>query len=251
MDKLIEKMGLYDIWTVLFPGAIFQLLFKTIFDYMLSLPEQVKNTTSVIERTFLFCRSYIYEPGTVYELLIFLLSSYFVGLLLHEFSSIFKNRVMYKHGKPIELLLDYQGGVFEQEQIQVLMPMYIKLKGSDFTLNDKEKQREESRSLFHKINMDMQRRKRANEYVKLNVIYNTCATLGVAIMLILCLALAFEIEFMILKRQDLILSFISLDVVLILGIYILLNRSKRYYRYWTKNIVLAYQDLYISEETNS
>ena len=131
------------------------------------------------------------------------------------------------------------------------MPMYIKLKGSDFTLNDKEKQREESRSLFHKINMDMQRRKRANEYVKLNVIYNTCATLGVAIMLILCLALAFEIEFMILKRQDLILSFISLDVVLILGIYILLNRSKRYYRYWTKNIVLAYQDLYISEETNS
>ena len=97
----------------------------------------------------------------------------------------------------------------------------------------------------------MQRRKRANEYVKLNVIYNTCATLGVAIMLILCLALAFEIEFMILKRQDLILSFISLDVVLILGIYILLNRSKRYYRYWTKNIVLAYQDLYISEETNS
>lgn len=251
LDKLIEKMGLYDIWTILFPGAVFLVAIKTIYNFMLLLPEQILKTTSVIEQIFIFCEVNIYAPGTVYELLIFLLCSYFVGLMLHEISSLFKNRVMYKQGKPIDFLLDSKGGVFEEEQIQILMPMYIQLNGGVFTLNDNEKQKKESRSLFHKINMDLQRKKVASQYVKLNVIYNTCATLGIAIMLILCLVLAFEMEFIILKRFDLILSFISLDMVLIVGIYILMSRSRRYYKYWTKNIVLAYQDWYLSATCES
>jgi len=255
LDKLIEKMGLYDIWTILFPGAVFLVAIKTIYNFMLLLPEQILKTTRVIEKIFIFCEANIYAPGTVYELMIFLLYSYFVGLMLHEISSLFKNRVMYKQGKPIDFLLDSKGGVFEDEEIQILMPMYIQLNGGAFTLNDNEKQKKESRSLFHKINADLQRKKVASQYVKLNVIYNTCATLGITLIFILGLVLAFEIEFIILKKFDLILSIISLDVILIVGIYILLSRSKRYYKYWTKNIVLAYQNLYLydtceSEEQN-
>ena len=219
MDKLIEKMGLYDVWVILFPGAVFLVAIKTIYNFMLLLPEQTLKTTSMIEQILIFCEANIYAPGTVYELLIFLLCSYFIGLMLHELSSFFKNRVMYTQGKPIDFLLDPKGDIFDEEQIQILMPMYIQLNGGAITLNDHEKQKKESRFLFHKINTDLQRKKVANEYVKLNVIYNTCATLGMAIMFILGLALAFEIEFIILKRYDLILSSISLDMFLIRGVF--------------------------------
>lgn len=246
MEKLIEKMGLYDMWTVLFPGTIFLVAVKTIYNFMRLLPEQIPKATNLIEKIFIFCNVSIYAPKTVYELLIFLLYSYFIGLILHEISSIFKNSILYKKGKPIDFLLDSKGGVFDDEQIQMLMPMYIHLNGGDFTLNDNIKQKKESRSLFHKINADLQRRRLASQYVKLNVIYNTCATLGVTVMLILCIALAFEAEFIILKRFDLLPSIIILDVLLGVGAYILMNRSKRYYKYWTKNIVLAYQDVYLN-----
>lgn len=246
MDKLMEKMGLYDIWTVFFPGAFLSVVDKSIYDFMLLLPEQTIKATSIIEKIFIVFKMKIYAPENAYELLAFSLCSYFVGLVLHEVSSVFKSKVMYKKGKPIDFLVDSNKGIFEEEQIQKLMPMYIILNEGPLTLNDREKLKKESRNVFEKMNIILQKEKISDQFVKLNVIYNTCATLGIAVIFILCLTFAFEIEFVMLRKFELLLSTISLDLILIVCAYILINRSDKYYRYWSKNIVLAYQELYIN-----
>ena len=117
-------------------------------------------------------------------------------------------------------------------------------------LDEKEKLKKQSHFIFKKINVELQRKKIASQYVKLNIAYNTCAALEVAIILVFCMAILFEIEFIVLKRYDTLLSVISLDIFMIMCIYFLSNRSKKMYKYWIRNIVLAYQDIYLNEEHN-
>lgn len=228
-----------------FPRCVFLIAVKTLYNFMLSLPEYISKATGVIEQMFIFCKAKVYIPDSIYELFVFSLCAYFIGLILHEISSIFKSRVMYKEGKPVDFLLDSYGEVFDEEQINALMPMYIRLYEKPFTLNDREKLKKESRIIFRKINAELQRKKIANQYVKLNIVYNTCATLGVATMLILCMIALFEVEFIFLKRYDALFSVTVLDVLLVICIYFFISRSKKYYKYWVQNIVLAYQDIYL------
>lgn len=248
MEKLIEKMGLYDIWTTLFPGAFFCVSIKSIYDFMLALPAYVIETKGLSEQIFIFLKMNIYAPNTIYKLLIFLFFSYFLGLILQEISSMFKKLFLYKKGQPIDFLLDSKWGIFNDAQIQALMPIYIQFNGNNFTLDNDEKQKEESRTLFHKINAYLQRMKIANKYVKLNIICNTCATLGVAVMLMLFIASAFEIEFVVFcRRFDILISIICFDVILIISIYIFIYKSKKYYIFWVRNLIFAYQDLYLTD----
>ena len=44
MENLFQKMGLYDIWTVLFPGTIFLVGGRALYDFMASLG-QILSTT--------------------------------------------------------------------------------------------------------------------------------------------------------------------------------------------------------------
>ena len=57
MEKIIEKMGLYDIWTVFFPGVVFLDLVKTLYGFMLTLPCSISKKTSIIEQVFIFCKA--------------------------------------------------------------------------------------------------------------------------------------------------------------------------------------------------
>lgn len=250
MEKIIEKMGLYDIWTVFFPGVVFLDLVKTLYGFMLTLPCSISKKTSIIEQVFIFCKAKVYIPDDAYELLIMCLCSYLAGLILHEISGLMKNRVVYKKGKPTDFLLDSKGGVFSEEEIIKLMPMYTYLSGGSLALDEKEKLKKQSHFIFKKINVELQRKKIASQYVKLNIAYNTCAALEVAIILVFCMAILFEIEFVVLKRYDTLLSVISLDIFMIMCIYFLSNRSTKMYKYWVRNIVLAYQDIYLNEEHN-
>lgn len=248
LEKIIEKMGLYDIWTVFFPGVVFLVSVKTLYNFMLTLPEYILKETSITGRIFIFCKVKVYIPDTVYGLLVMCLCSYLAGLILHEISRLMKNRVVYKKGKPTDFLLDSEEGIFSEEQIQKLMPMYTYLYGGPLTLNEKEQLKKESHFIFQKINIELQRKKVASQYVKLNIVYNTCAALEVAIILVLCMVIIFEIEFVVLKRYGILLPVIALDIFMIMCIYFLSNRSKKFYKYWVRNIVLAYQDIYLNKE---
>lgn len=250
LEKIIEKMGLYDIWTVFFPGMFFLVSVKTLYNFILAVSRYISENTGIIEKMFVFCKANVYVPDTIYEFLIMCLYSYLVGLILHEISRLIKNKVVYKNGKPTDFLLDPEAGIFSKQQIQELMPMYIYLYGGDFSLNEKEKLKEESRFIFHKINVELQRKKIANQYVKLNIVYNTSATLGAAIMLVFFMAILFEIEFVALRKFDILIPTTILDIFMVISIYFLLNRSKAFYKYWVRNIVLAYYDIYLDGTSN-
>ena len=251
LEKITEKMGLYDIWTILFPGAIFLVLVKTVYNFMLTLPCIISKEMSIIEKVFVFCKAEVYIPDTAYELLIMCLCSYLAGLILHEISRLIKDRVIYKKGKPTDFLLDSENGVFSKGEIQKLMPMYTYLYGSPFCLDEKEKLKNESHFIFQRINNRLQRNKIASQYVKLNIVYNTCAVLQVTIILVLCMAILFEVEFIISKNYDILLSAVSLDIFMIICICLLSNRSKKFYKYWVRNIVLAYQDIYLNDKCDA
>ena len=251
MEKIIEKMGLYDIWTVFFPGVVFLDLVKTLYDFMLTFPGSLSKETTIIEKVFIFCKAKVYIPDTAYELLIMCLCSYLAGLILHEISGLMKNKLVYRKGKPTDFLLDSEQGVFSKEQIEKLIPMYTYLYGGPLTLNEKENLKKQSHFIFQKINIELQRKKIASQYVKLNIAHNTCATLQVVMILIFCMAILFEIEFVaVFKRYDTLCSVISLDLLLLTCIYFLSNRSIKLYKYWVRNIVLAYQDVYLNKERN-
>ena len=75
LDKMVERMGLYDIWTILFPGTVFVVAIKSVYNFMLLLPEQMLNSMSINEQIFILCKISVYTPSTIYNLLIFLIYS--------------------------------------------------------------------------------------------------------------------------------------------------------------------------------
>lgn len=248
MDKFTEKIGLFDIWTVLFPGTVFLIVIKSLYNSLLILPELVKKADNLFEKITIFLQMNFYTSESLYELIELLLIAYLVGLLLQELGSIFKNKVLYKKGKPIDLLGDPQGGVFNAVQIQKLSSLFTNLNGEELTTNDKTKQHEESRYIFHKMNSTLIDKKIAGQYAKLNALYNMSINLAMVFMLTLLISLIFEAEFIFrFKQYYLIVSLVFLDGILIVTIYLLIHHGKRYYLYWTRNIVYAYQKLLTEE----
>ncbi len=246
MDKLIEKLGLYDIWATIFPGGVFLILARTLYDFMNTLQDTLSGVDSVVAKLLLVYRARIYVPSTLNELLVFFMLSYVVGSILHELSSIFKHRVLYSAGKPTEFLLESDRGLFSEEEVKQLKAVYRELMETSVNNDDKDDKDDKERllfksqKLFHIMNAALQSRKISGQYVKLNVIHNTCLTLSVTLILNLGLILMFGSEFLIQGRCDWILPTISLVATLGISIAILIKRGKKYHRYWVKNIVFAF-----------
>lgn len=245
MEKMIEKLGLYDIWTMIFPGMIFICGLNTIHEYIIEL---LKNTCDVNKvENVRFNLLKIYYPVDIGEIIIFVLISYLFGHVLHELSSIVKN-IVYRKGKPTELLLELNGKVLSDQEIQTYMPMFIRLNSSPkFSSDCALQRRNKSKIIFNKMNTELQSRNISQKYVKLNLIYNTCLTICVAILLLQLYALLYCIIIFIRNQHILIDGLIRILVALIPIFYLLFHRSKRYYIYWIKSIVAAYANLYEKE----
>ena len=240
MDKLIEKLGLYDIWTTIFPGGIFLILARTLYGFMSTLQDMIPSVDGVVAKLLLVCRVGIYVPDTLNELLVFFMLSYVAGSVLHELSSIFKHWVLYSAGRPTEFLLESDRGLFSDEEVKLLKDVYRKLMETPFNDSDKENLPFKSQRLFRAMNAELQSRRISGQYVKLNVIHNTCLTLSVALMLNLGVVLMFDLGFLISGRHDWIFPTISLVAALGISIVVLIKRSMKYHRYWVRNIVSAF-----------
>lgn len=242
MDKFFDKMGLYDIWTILFPGIIFQIGSKSLYNFMASLPSLLSATPGMVEKLGIFLQMDIVIPSDIYEFLVLLTISYLCGLILHELSSFLKHRIVYRNGDPRTLLLSETEGPFNSQELCSLMPLLKSLNnGKEFSKSNPEKLKQESKFLFHQINKKLQDVKKSGEYVKLSIIYNMCSTLCVVLILLSLIVIAFGIEFFFLGEfSSLIYSIILLTIMTVL-VFILLFRSKRYYKYWVRNIVFAYE----------
>lgn len=240
MEKLIEKLGLYDIWTTIFPGGVFLILTRTLYGFMSTLQDMLPGIDGVVAKLLLVYKMSIYVPVTLNELLVFFMLSYVAGSVLHELSSIFKHRILYSAGRPTEFLLESDKGLFSDEEVKRLKAVYRELTETAIIDNNKERLPLKSQELFHAMNAALQSRKISGQYVKLNVIHNTCLTLSVTLMLNLGLVLLFDLEFLIYGRCDWIFPTIILVVTLAISIAVLMKRGKKYHRYWVRNIVFAF-----------
>ncbi|WMC93502.1 hypothetical protein [Kineothrix sp. MB12-C1] len=243
MEKLIEKLGLYDVWTIMFPGIVFIGGLSTLHKYIKLLPNLIENTSYFMEKIFCIFNVSIYYPQNIYEFFMILVASYLVGLILHEISSILKKVIFYS-GKPTEFLLCSKGKVFNQQEIDDFIPIFTKINNHQSFSDDIDKKKQESKKIFNYINSDVQANDFGKKYVKLNVIYNTCSTLAVTMILLLAYVISYCIEFLIERDLQLIIALLSVVVVLIGLTYILVSRSKRYYIYWTRSIVYAYNNMH-------
>lgn len=244
MEKIFDRMGLYDIWTILFPGIIFQIGVRSLYDFMMSLHKLLSETPEVLGKLGLLLHIDVTVPTDIYEFLTLLVFSYLCGLILHELSSILKHRLVYRKGDPRALLLNETTGTLSSQELHRLMPLLKSLNnGKEFSQTEPEKLREESKFLFHRMNKKLQDIKKSGDYAKLNIIYNTCSTLCVVLVLLALVVLAFGIEFLFNQKfSSFFYSLMILGIMIVL-LLILLLRSKRYYKYWVRNIVFAYEEL--------
>ena len=219
---------------------------------MLSLSGLLSTTPGMIGKFGLILQMNIATPSDIYELLVLLAFSYLCGMILHELSSILKHKLIYPKADPRALLLDENAGILSSQELRNLMPLLKSLNnGKDFSQSEPEKLRDESKYLFHRMNKKLQEKKKSGDYVKLNIIYNMCGTLCIVLAILSLITFAFGGNFFFHKEYFAFLySLIILGIMIIL-LLILLFRSKRYYIYWVRNIIFAYEELCWDNNSNS
>lgn len=246
MDKIIDKMNLYDIWMTFFPDALFGIAVKSIYGFMQILPNEVAEVDSLIGRILLFCKIDLYAPGTVYELIVFLICSCFCGLILHEISDLYKKRVLFRNGLPMDFILKEDHGTLKENELKKMLPVFEQMKSNSeetLLLDGSSKSKEQSRLLFHTMHLLLQKKKIASLYEKLNVICNMSGSLEAASGLIFLLLVVYELEFLFLGKCQLIISTIALLPITAIIYSLFKRRCKKYCVYWTRNIVLAYGEM--------
>lgn len=244
MEKIFDRMGLYDIWTVLFPGVVFHIGTRSLYEFLMSLHNLLLDTPELLGKLGLFLKMNIIIPGNIYEFFIFLVVSYLYGLMLQELSSSLKHMIVYRKGDPRTLLLDETHGPLNSQELHRLMPLLKSLNnGEDFSESDSKKLKEESKYLFNQMNRTLQNMQKSRDYVKLNIIYNMCSTLSLVLAFFALMILTFEIQFLL--NTDLSSFYFSLFLLsIIISMFLILHfKSSKYYQYWVRNIIFAYETL--------
>lgn len=219
MDKMTERVGLYDLWAVFFPGAVG--LLGMLFIY------HIFEINGDYSQLFINWKT----PNDISGWAIFILLSYFWGIILQEIGR--KLRKLFKSGNAAEGLLKEDMGVFTEYEIGVFSQLFINhgYKGKSHSIKD-------SKRLFHSINTRAQELEIAERYAKLNVLQNMSLSLA-AVMLIE------TIGFVVLALYYLVIShkLSSCLITLVLCAFfsflfkVFLKRSERFNKYWVRNIV--------------
>lgn len=224
MDKLAERIGLYDVWVVFFPGTVAAL---ELLAFIWSLWAMIYGHTvgEAIDKAM---------QCTISGWILFILVSIFLGIILQEIGR--QLRINSKYQDASEGLLDSKFGIFSDEEIESFKPYYAKC-GWD------EKNKKSSRELFDKINSSAQNCEIAAKYVKLSVLQNMSISLAASmwviimesIVIFICGIMNNAIAYMVLAGA---VFFVGNNLK-----YVFFNRAERFNRYWVRNLVYA---MYIS-----
>lgn len=252
MEKFLDKIGLYDIWVVIFPGIACLIGARSLYNFMVSLSDLLSITPGIAAKAGLILKIDITIPRDIYELLALLAFSYICGLVLQELSCILKHNIVYRKGDPRALLLDKNAGILNEHELENILPFFIVLNGGrNFSEPSSGKSKVESMYLFHRINKGLQNKKESTDYVKLNIIYNICYTLCVVLVLLGLIILSFVPNYISCQQYSALLYSLMLLAIIISSFWTLLLRGKSFYRYWVRNIVFAYKELYQNSSADS
>ena len=225
MDKLYEKIGLYDFWSVFFPGAVCSI--SLLVDYKLFVALGGIQISIIPDL-----------PSNLSEWAVFIVAAVFTGILLQEIG-----RIIRKIGRitdASEGLLDDNKKVFAREEIECIKKQFIGKSIDDIeTKNPESNSVIESRRLFHKLNIQMQEAGIAQKFVKLNVIQNMSISLAASMLINNLIVDAWLVYYIINQNVGSFLICLLIGVAYALLIALFINRYICFNRYWVRNIVYA------------
>ena len=222
MDKLAEKIGLYDFWTIFFPGALgyLQVSFSILLFYQLQL-----KCYKFVDVVFHF---HDYLPQALAEWVVFILISIFIGILLQEIGYIMHR--LFEYHDATEGLFCAEQGVFSQKEVNDFKSLYAVCgwqEGGSETLISKQ--------VFHRINIILQEQGKAAKYAKLNIVQNL--SLSLATLLLLQSLVFIIMAFLLGLKGNITLLGLSIGCGVLCRIFY--DRSSRFNRYWVRNIVYS------------
>lgn len=220
MEKLSDRVGLFDLWAVFFPGSIGILELLLCLGIIWSFCRDCSIITAFEKILSVNISGWI--------VLIFI--SFLLGIVFQEIGRWLCK--VFKSPTASIGFLDPKNGVFTEKEIDSLRAFFIKY-GWDG------KSEAESKTIFRRINVEALERGVAERYVKLSVIQNMSLSLSVAMLLGAIMALILLV-FGIANRSGYV-SFVMATFFVICSFLSILffRRSKRFNRYWVRNLVYA------------
>ncbi len=211
MEKIAERVGIYDVWAVFFPGSM------TVLGSLI--------TVGIKKNALLPSLSFV--PNDVSKWIVFILASLFCGLVQQEIGRLLKR--WFKLRNAADGLLQESEKIFTKTEIDSFQDCYTKYGKKNLN----------SRVLFHLINMEAQRRGYGEKFAKLNVMQNMALSLAVA-MIFGTIDCSYLVILSIVQS-----SFYTIILYGIMGLLCIfmtamfINRYLRFNRYWVRNIVYS------------
>ncbi len=222
MDKLAEKFGLYDFWAIGFPGAIG--IITLILNYSMVRTLTTNNSVLALINSFL--------PNSASQWIVFVLLCLLFGIILQEVGRWI--RCCRKKTNAANGLLNAEMRIFTKKEIADLT-VVLKMYG----YSENKKTTDESRRLFHCLNIEAQDIGVASSFVKLSVLSKMALSLAV-VMLINGICFLVETVYLCFANDwNAVIMTLLLFILSIALFFLLVIRSERFDRYWVRNTVYA------------
>lgn len=223
MDNLFDKFGIYDFFGLLIPGMLFFI--------------------TLLYIDFPLIKDNIYPSSSTFELIIFILVSYILGVLIQEIGSFLDRKFTKIRIKSRENFLKPDKTFFSDYEFEEVKKIANKLlkkkdKNNEFFTN------KECVKIFFECKACLENSGKMSKANKLDASFAMSRSFVVCN---ICIFVSLIIRFFytILEKQfSWSLSYILILVYLFLSSVIFYNRAKRYSQMRTKTIIRQYIDLY-------
>lgn len=220
MEKLAERIGLFDLWAMFFPGTIgmLEILFFICTFWSIYSKQSI----------FVVLQKITFDSITVWIILI--LISFFSGIILQEIGRWL--RIKTKTSNATDIFLDPDSGIFIEKEIAILRSFLIQY-GWDG------KDQNCGKEIFHQINAKAQECGISEKYAKLSAIQNMSVSLSAAMLLGSIASSLLIIISLLCRRWHIALFLAVIDLLCIFLIVLFFRRAKRFNRYWVRNLVFS------------
>ena len=213
MDKLSERIGLYDLWVTFFPGSI-GVLGALLFLGMNACIYSDKLSIDLLVE---------YLPKEISDWFLFVIVSILCGIIIQEIGHFIHKKAKLKDASAA--MFDQKQGVFSESEIK-----FLNLQKYDTN----------SKIVFHQINTRAQAYGIAPRYIKLNVIQNMSLSLAADMIIWNLIGIVLTVVSIgHACANKIILLIVLYTICSFLLCIMFLKRSERYNRYWVRNIVYA------------
>lgn len=222
MDKLAERVGLYDIWTVFFPGTV-GILETLVF---MGIAYGMQNR-SIISNVWAFI------PNTISGWIVFFIVSFFFGLVLQEIGRILRR--IFKLKDAAKDVLNPDAHVFGEKEIYSLKRMLLQ-------------NWESEENAFAWINAKAQDKGIAERYVKLSVLQNMSLSLAAVMFVGLAECILMIFMAIVYGYMKVIIASVVGIVLSVILMIMFIKRSARFNLYWVRNLIYAVAARYVGAE---